>query len=115
MPDLPGYVMANELYLRLRPTSDPEDVILTLHKDDVVGLINRQGNYYFVWVPALDEYGYVLSKYIKTDHDQDIPHINTVTPKASAPTPAPTPTPSTPVLYPGEDNEFPYPTLPPYA
>ncbi len=114
-PKLPGYVISNELALRKRPTSEREDIFSTLHQGDVVDLINKQGNYYFVYVPDLDASGYVLSKYIETQHDGDIPHISSPTTPTPTPSPEPTPTPGIFQLDPEDgDNVF-QSTLPPYA
>ncbi len=116
-PQFPGYVTSNQLALRKRPTAEAGDIFDTLHNGDAVDLINKQNNYYFVWVPALDEYGYVLCKYIETTHDADIPHINTPAPATPVltVTPEPTPTPGILQNHPGDEFSEYRPTLPPYA
>lgn len=111
----PGYVTSNQLLMRRTPEVDEDNVFGALRKGNVVDLLAKQGAFYYVRSPDLEMVGYVLSQYIRTDYDAQVPRVKSTAAPAYTNTPEPTPTPGILGGRPDDDYSYYQPTKPPFS
>lgn len=110
----PGTVGSNQLLVRREPSRN-SDALATLRRGDVVELINKQGEFYYVWSPEFMVRGYVLSEYIESEYALTVPKVKVPATPTPLPTPKPTPEPGTISVPTDSSYAISNPTLPPYA
>ena len=90
-----GTVNADGVNVRQEPSKDSEK-LAQCNKDDQVYIFHRTGDYYYVQLPGTEIKGYILTKYVDTENEQDIPEVTPEPTEEPTPTPTeePTPTPT---------------------